>query len=260
MLSPHPPHPTRRPQGASPTLSLLFGLGHAALPFLLEACLLDATGVLIGQSGGMKKERSSKSRTGGSGATRPLGTAKVEVSESGDDPRSYPLTEVSKPRFITHMRVNTMVVGPVAIPSLSRGRRRFILRGRLESKSAVHRGDCRSQDHRRCIEGIAYLRIIVGYYGSWKGRISDCLWRLPNYCQVAYVSPERCLHPAEHSLLWGVTMIQWVASPLNQRYSLLTGMTGEGETEEERMSGMAKGVEDGTNLGASTTHSLKIVH
>jgi hypothetical protein len=128
---------------------------------LLEARLLDARGVLVGQSGGMKNERSSKSRTGGSGASRPLGTAKLEVSESGDDPRSYQLTKVAKPRFIT------LVFGQAAIPSPSRDRRRFILEGRFGSKSAVHWGYCKFQG-RRCI-GTASLKI---HYGYWKGRIS----------------------------------------------------------------------------------------
>lgn len=114
---------------------------------LLEARLLDTRGVLVGQSGGMTNERSSKSRTGGSGASRPLGTAKLEVSESRDDPRSYPLTKVSKPRFITQRRVN-MIFRQAAIPSLSIDRRRFIFERRFGSKSAVDWGYCKFQDRR----------------------------------------------------------------------------------------------------------------
>jgi hypothetical protein len=74
-----------------------------------------------GMSSKLSKLRSCSTR-----ATRPLGTAKVEVSESGDDPRSYPLTKVFKPRFIPQMRVTKIVVDPAAIPSLSRDRRRMV--------------------------------------------------------------------------------------------------------------------------------------
>jgi hypothetical protein len=56
-------------------------------------------------------------------------------------------------------------------------------------------------------------------------------------------------------------MIQWVASPLNQNYPVLTGMTaGEGETEEGGTSQIAEVADDDTNLGTSTIHSLRIVH
>jgi hypothetical protein len=45
-------------------------------------------------------------------------------------------------------------------------------------------------------------------------------------------------------------MIQWVASPLNQGYSFLTRMPGEGEMGEARSPPIAKAIEDGTNLGS----------
>jgi hypothetical protein len=54
----------------------------------LEARFLDATGVLVGQSGGMKNTKSSKSWFCTSRAARSkLETTKIEVSESGDDPK-----------------------------------------------------------------------------------------------------------------------------------------------------------------------------
>jgi hypothetical protein len=53
-------------------------------------------------------------------------------------------------------------------------------------------------------------------------------------------------------------MIQWVASPLNQGYSFLTRMYGEGEMGEARSPLIAEEAEDGTNLGSLAIHSLRI--
>ena len=54
---------------------------------LPEARFLDAMGVLVGQSGGMKNMKSSKSWSGPfRTAPSKLETTKIEVSESGDDP------------------------------------------------------------------------------------------------------------------------------------------------------------------------------
>jgi hypothetical protein len=53
-------------------------------------------------------------------------------------------------------------------------------------------------------------------------------------------------------------MIQWVASPLNQGYSFLTRMSGEGEMGEARSPLIAEETEDGANLGSSAIHSLRI--
>ena len=52
----------------------------------LEARFIDATGVLVGQSGGMKNTKSSKSCSCHSRAACPkLETINIEVSESGDN-------------------------------------------------------------------------------------------------------------------------------------------------------------------------------
>src|ERR1700733_10755474 len=62
----------------------------------LEARFSDATGVLVGQSGGMKNTKPSKSWSCPSRAARPkLETTNIDVSQSGDDPESYALTRVS---------------------------------------------------------------------------------------------------------------------------------------------------------------------
>jgi hypothetical protein len=62
----------------------------------LEARFLDATGVLVGQSGDMKNTKSSKSWPCPSRAARPrLETTKIEVNESDESPESYALTRVS---------------------------------------------------------------------------------------------------------------------------------------------------------------------
>ena len=53
-------------------------------------------------------------------------------------------------------------------------------------------------------------------------------------------------------------MIQWVASPLNQGYSFLTRMSGEGEMGEARSPPILNEVEDRRNLGSSAEHSLRI--
>lgn len=47
------------------------------------------------------------------------------------------------------------------------------------------------------------------------------------YTQGGCYSPEcRCCHLAQYSRLLGPALIQWVASPLNQRHSFLTRMPG----------------------------------
>jgi hypothetical protein len=53
-------------------------------------------------------------------------------------------------------------------------------------------------------------------------------------------------------------MIRWVASPLNQSYSFLTRMPGEGEMGEARGPLIAEEAEGDTNLSSLAIHSLRI--
>ena len=77
------------------------------------------------------------------------------------------------------------------------------------------------------------LAINVGYDGSWKDMISN---QIGEFCADTYVFPE--LHRGGHSRLREITMMQWVASPLNQSYSLRTRMPWarpwEAQTERAR--------------------------
>jgi hypothetical protein len=54
-------------------------------------------------------------------------------------------------------------------------------------------------------------------------------------------------------------MIQWVASPLNQGHSFLTGMPGEGEDGGARSPRIAEEAEYCTNLDSSAIHSMRIL-
>src|SRR6266852_791307 len=117
----------RRQRGSAPAEAA----AEPAKPFL-EARFSGATGVLVGQSGGMKNSKYLKSWSSHSRATRPkIETTNIDVSESGDDPESYVLTRVSREgtvraQCIMRTRGNAIVVRAAAFLYLSRGTRRII--------------------------------------------------------------------------------------------------------------------------------------